>query len=140
VAAPEWPAEYAMEDTATRRDRFPVVSPLRSALGCRCPRCGRGRLFSGLLSVRQACEVCGLDLSTQDAGDGPAVFVILFLGLIVVGLAAWVELRFSPPIWVHLVLWTPLIIGGAILMLRPLKAGLIALQYRHQILAAPPAS
>jgi len=79
-------------------------------------------------------------LSAQDAGDGPAVFVFLFLGLIVVGLAAWVELRFSPPIWVHLVLWTPLIIGGAIVMLRPLKAGLIALQYRHHLLGAPPTS
>lgn len=84
--------------------------------------------------------MCGLDLSAQDAGDGPAVFVIFFLGLVVVGLAAVVEIRFSPPIWVHLVLWTPLIIGGAIVMLRPLKAGLIALQYRHQLLVAPPRS
>ena len=83
--------------------------------------------------MRRACAACGLDLSAQDAGDGPAVFVIFFLGLIVVGLAALVEIRFSPPIWVHLLLWTPLILGGAILMLRPLKAGLIALQYRHQL-------
>jgi uncharacterized protein (DUF983 family) len=118
----------------------PAVSPIRAALGCRCPRCGQGRLFAGLLSVRAACEVCGLDLSAQDAGDGPAVFVILFLGLIVVGLAAVVEIRFSPPIWVHLLLWTPLILGGAIAMLRPLKAGLIALQYRHHLLVAPPPS
>jgi uncharacterized protein (DUF983 family) len=119
---------------------LPAVSPIRAALGCRCPRCGRGRLFSGLLNVRGACEVCGLDLSAQDAGDGPAVFVILFLGLIVVGLAALVEIKFSPPIWIHLVLWTPFIIGGATLMLRPLKAGLIALQYRHHLLVAPPPS
>jgi len=117
---------------------LPAVSMLRAALGCRCPRCGQGKLFAGLLNVRQACEVCGLDLSAQDAGDGPAVFVILFLGLIVVGLAALVEIRFSPPFWVHLVLWTPLILGGAVAMLRPLKAGLIALQYRHHLLVAPP--
>jgi uncharacterized protein (DUF983 family) len=97
-------------------------------------------LFAGLLSVRGACENCGLDLSAQDAGDGPAVFVIFFLGLIVVSLAALVEIRYSPPIWVHLVLWTPLILGGAIVMLRPLKAGLIALQYRHHLLLAPPPS
>jgi uncharacterized protein (DUF983 family) len=129
-----------MEGPAPHSERFPPVSPLRSALGCRCPRCGEGRLFSGLLSVRSACEVCGLDLSAQDAGDGPAVFVIFFLGLIVVGLAAVVEIRFTPPIWVHLVLWTPLVIGGAILLLRPLKAGLIALQYRHHLLVAPPPS
>ena len=117
---------------------LPAVSMLRAALGCRCPRCGQGKLFSGLLNVRRECEVCGLDLSAQDAGDGPAVFVIFFLGLIVVGLAALVEIRFSPPIWVHLVLWTPLILGGAVAMLRPLKAGLIALQYRHHLLVAPP--
>jgi uncharacterized protein (DUF983 family) len=119
---------------------FPAVSPVRAAFGCRCPRCGRGRLYAGLLHVRPACEVCGLDLSAQDAGDGPAVFVIFFLGLIVVALAAFVEIRFSPPIWVHLLLWTPLILAGAIVMLRPLKAGLIALQYRHHLLAAPPGS
>lgn len=97
-------------------------------------------MFAGILSVSPACEVCGLDLSAQDAGDGPAVFVILILGLIVVGLAALVEIRFSPPIWVHLVLWTPFIVGGAVVMLRPLKAGLIALQYRHHLLVAPPRS
>jgi len=119
------------------RDWAPV-SWVRASLGCRCPRCGRGRLFTGLLNVRPACEVCGLDWSAQDAGDGPAVFVILFLGLIVVGLAALVEIEFSPPIWVHLLLWTPLILGGAIAMLRPFKAGLIALQYRHHLLGAPP--
>ena len=97
-------------------------------------------MFAGLLSVRQACEICGLDLSAQDAGDGPAVFAILFLGVIVVGPAALVEINFSPPIWVHLLLWPPLILIGAVVLLRPLKAGLIALQYRHQLLGTPPSS
>jgi uncharacterized protein (DUF983 family) len=82
--------------------------------------------------------VCDLDLSAQDAGDGPAVFVIFLLGTIVVGLAALVEINFSPSIWVHLLLWTPLILGGAVLMLRPLKAWLIAMQYRHHLLGPPP--
>lgn len=68
------------------------------------------------------------------------MFVIFLLGFIVVGLAAVVEIKFSPPIWVHVVLWTPLILVGAVAMLRPLKAGLIALQYRHHLLVAPPSS
>jgi len=117
---------------------FPPISLARAALACRCPRCGEGALFTGLLTVRPSCPACGLDLSAQDAGDGPAVFVIFVLGLIVVGLAAIVEIKLSPPIWVHMALWTPLIIGGAILMLRPLKAGLIALQFRHNLLHHPP--
>jgi uncharacterized protein (DUF983 family) len=93
-------------------------------------------LFVGLLTVQPACPVCNLDLSAEDAGDGPAVFVILALGFIVVGLAAFVEIRFAPPIWVHMLLWTPLIVIGAIVLLRPLKAGLIALQYRHRQLGS----
>jgi len=52
------------------------VSPLYAGLACRCPRCGRGRVFAGLLEVRTRCAMCDLDLSAQDAGDGPAVFVI----------------------------------------------------------------
>jgi uncharacterized protein (DUF983 family) len=107
-------------------------TPLAAALACRCPRCGKGRLFRNLLEVRPQCEVCGLDLSAQDAGDGPAVFVILFLGALVVGLAIWVEVKFEPPLWVHVALWLPTTLALAILMLRPLKAGLIALQYRHR--------
>src|SRR5256885_17035045 len=118
--------------------RFARVPVTRAALACRCPRCGEGRLFTGLLTVRPACPSCRLDFSAEDAGDGPQVFVIFFLGLIVVGLAALVEFKFAPPVWVHVVVWTPLILGGAIVMLRPLKAGLIALQYRHDLLQSPP--
>ena len=133
-------APVRLADSLVAMEHFPAVPLRRAALGCRCPQCGKGRLFSGLLSVRQACAVCGLDLSAQDAGDGPAVFAILMLGMLVVGLAALVEVNFSPPIWVHLVLWAPLILIGAVAMLRPLKAGLIALQYRHRRLGTPPSS
>ena len=73
---------------------------------------------------------------TGDAGDGPAVFVVFILGAIVVALALLLEILFAPPLWVHMILWTPLILGGAILMLRPLKAALIALQYRHRALGS----
>ncbi|HZT88465.1 MAG TPA: DUF983 domain-containing protein [Stellaceae bacterium] len=118
-----------------RRGVGATVSLVRAGLLCRCPRCGEGRIFEGLLVVRATCAVCGLDLSAQDAGDGPAVFVIFLLGLVVVGLAAALEVTAAPPLWVHLVLWTPLIVGGAIGLLRPFKATLIALQYRHGGLA-----
>jgi uncharacterized protein (DUF983 family) len=115
-------------------DRYSPVPVLTAALRCRCPRCGEGKLFNGLLTVAPRCSACGLDLAAQDAGDGPAVFVVLILGAIVVGLAILVEVEFAPPMWVHLLLWTPVVIGGAIALLRPLKAWLIAMQYRHRLL------
>ena len=70
------------ENAAAPPTDFPPVPPLRAGLGCRCPRCGRGRLYNGLLTVVDRCAVCGLDLSPHDSGDGPAVFVILILGAV----------------------------------------------------------
>jgi uncharacterized protein (DUF983 family) len=122
------------KETMVEADRYPPVPVLAAALRCRCPRCGEGKLFNGLLTVAPRCAVCGLDLAAQDAGDGPAVFVVLILGALVVGLAILVEIEFAPPFWVHILLWTPVVIGGAIAMLRPLKAWLIAMQYRHHLL------
>ena len=89
--------------------------------------------MSGLLTVRARCSHCDLDFAAVDPGDGPAVFVILILGFVVVGLALWVEVKFEPPYWVHAVLWLPLISFGSIGLLRPFKATLIALQYRHKV-------
>jgi uncharacterized protein (DUF983 family) len=106
-------------------------STLRAAARNRCPRCGRGALYKHMLDVAERCEVCGLDLSAHDAGDGPAVFVILVLGFLVVGLALVVEARYSPPMWVHAVLWPPIILGLAIFMLRFVKSLLIVLHFKH---------
>ncbi len=110
-----------------------AVSPFRAGLVCRCPRCGTGRLFKGYLDVVERCGVCDLDFSRQNAGDGPAVFIILILGFVVVGLALVVEVNFAPPLWLHLVMWFPLILGGSMGLLRPFKATLIALQYKHNV-------
>ncbi len=107
-------------------------SPFATGLACRCPRCGRGKLFKGFLGLRESCAECGLDYSKADSGDGPAVFVILLLGALVVFLALMVEIRYQPPFWVHALIWPPLILGGAIGMLRPMKATMIALQYRNK--------
>jgi uncharacterized protein (DUF983 family) len=106
------------------------VSILSAALRCRCPRCGKGKLFAGLLTIRPACPVCGLDFSQADTGDAGAVGVIMVLGAIVVALAFWVEFRFEPPLWVHAVLWPAVTLPLAILMMRPVKAALVAAQYR----------
>lgn len=112
--------------------RHGAVSPFSAGLRCRCPRCGQGKLYKGLLTVTGRCSVCDLDLSAQDSGDGPAVFVILIVGAVAVGIALWVELAYSPPTWVHLIYQIPLVLGLSILLLRPFKATLIAYQFRHK--------
>lgn len=107
-------------------------SPYVTGLLGRCPRCGRGKLFSGLLRLAPSCSSCGLDYAFVDSGDGPAVFVTLFAGFLVLGAALWTELAYEPPFWVHLVVFLPLTALVCIGLLRPTKGLLIALQYRNK--------
>jgi uncharacterized protein (DUF983 family) len=102
-----------------------------TGLAGRCPRCRKGSLFTGFLAVGEKCDACGLDYSFADAGDGPAVFVILISGFIVVGAALIVEVIYQPPFWLHALLWGPLILLVTLLPLRLLKGLLIVLQYHH---------
>ena len=113
-------------------ESHPRPSPFVTGLSGRCPRCGRGRLFAGFLTLRAGCEECGLDYEFADSGDGPAVFVILLAGLLVVGAALFVEVVYQPPFWVHAALWGPMILIVTLAPLRLLKGLLIALQYHHE--------
>jgi uncharacterized protein (DUF983 family) len=118
----------------THKDRalYPPQSPSATGMRGRCPRCGEGRLFTGFLTVAPRCPACGLDFSFADSGDGPAVFIMMIVGFIVVGLALFVEFTFHPPYWLHALLWIPLVLVLALGLLRPLKGWLIAQQYRHR--------
>ncbi|MFN4089263.1 MAG: DUF983 domain-containing protein [Alphaproteobacteria bacterium] len=109
---------------------------VQAAWRCRCPRCGRGALYRGFLTVRDRCDACGLDLSRHDSGDGPAVILIFLLGTLVVPLALLTEGLFAPPYWLHILFWPPVILGMAIGLLRPLKAFFVGQQYRHRSTAA----
>ena len=98
----------------------------------KCPQCGEGKLFKGFLDVDEHCSECELDYSFANAGDGPAVFVMLIVGAIVVAAAFWVEFTFHPPLWVHGIIWLPVILGLSLGLLRPLKALLIGLQFKNK--------
>ena len=69
-------------------------------------------------------------------GDGPVAFVVLILGATTVGLAILLEVLVAPPMWLQLAIWTPVILGGSILLLRVFKAWLVAQQFRHRALGS----
>lgn len=103
-----------------------------AALSGLCPRCGARTLFAGTARFAGKCAACGLDFSRFNVGDGPAAFLTLIVGTVVTIFAIWVQLRFEPSFWVHVVLWVPLAtiltLGG----LRIAKAGLLASEYRNK--------
>lgn len=107
-------------------------NPVAAGVTCRCPNCGKGPLFCGFLKVCPRCQACGFDLAKADSGDGPAVFIILIVGVIAGFGMMLTEIAFHPPAWVHLVVWLPVAAVLSFALLRPFKGVLIALQFHHK--------
>lgn len=96
-----------------------------------CPRCGARGLFDGLARFAPRCRGCGLDFLQFNVGDGPAAFLTMIVGALIVGLALWLQLAFEPPFWVHIVLWVPLTAAAVVWGLRAGKAALLAAEYQR---------
>jgi uncharacterized protein (DUF983 family) len=112
-------------------DPMSQPNPVINGLLCRCPKCGRGRLFKGYLKLAESCDQCGRDYGFADSGDGPAVFVIFLVAPLVILLALLVGAAFPIAPWMHLVLWIPTTLILCLLLLPPFKGVMVNLQYRH---------
>jgi uncharacterized protein (DUF983 family) len=109
-----------------------AVSVWKSGLLCLCPQCGQAPLFDGLLTIKPVCRACGAHLAEQDGGEGPAVFVILVAGAICVPFVLMAQLLFKPPIWLLALIAMPMTISVCLGLMRPFKAMLFAMQWRHK--------
>ncbi|WGM46394.1 hypothetical protein KOAAANKH_01262 [Brevundimonas sp. NIBR10] len=109
------------------------INAIRAGLLCRCPNCGKGRLFAGFLKVVDRCAVCGFDYSRMNTGDGAAIFIMQIAGGLVVFSALYVQIAFDPPIWLLLLVSLPLVAGLSIGLMRPGKGLMIALQMRGKM-------
>ncbi|MEJ0062489.1 MAG: DUF983 domain-containing protein [Alphaproteobacteria bacterium] len=105
---------------------------IKNVLFSRCPRCGNGSLFEGFLKVKPSCDECGLDFTKADSGDGAAVLLIFLVGFLTVPPMVILALHVDWPLWVHAILASVVILGLALGAMRPAKALMIALQYRHR--------
>ena len=119
---------------------FAIHAVTRGALG-RCPKCGRGRLFRRYLKVVERCSVCGEQYGHYRADDAPAYFTIFAVGHIVVPLVLVLE-RYGhqPPLWFHALLWLPLSVLLALLLLPRIKGAVIALLWVHRVAAPKPSA
>ncbi len=121
-----------MQSHSHQLPRHPA-SALRRGLFGRCPHCGEGRIFRAFLKVADHCNSCGEPLHQQRADDAPAYFVILIVGHIVVPLALYLEMGFSPSYWVHAALWLPLTLALGLGLLQPIKGAIVGWQWAHRM-------
>ncbi len=110
------------------------ISLIERGLRCKCPKCGQGDLYPSLFAfdLNDKCSSCGLDLSNNDSADGPAVILIFVLGFLLVPLALLAESLFAPPLWVHGAVWGVLALALTLGSLKPLKAYIMAVQFKHR--------
>ena len=109
---------------------YPDISALKTGIAGKCPRCGRGRLFAGYLTVAKSWSSCGLSFEFADGGDGAAWFVMLFVCIVGVGSILGIEVAYAPPFWVRVLIAIPLLIVLPMLLLRPVKGLLLCQQWK----------
>ena len=110
---------------------YPPISASKTAVGGKCPRCGRGKLFAGYLAVAKSCSSCELSYDFADAGDGATWFVMLFACVFGVGSILGIEIAYSPAWYVHVMIAIPVLIILPMIMLRPAKGFMINQQWKY---------
>ncbi len=113
-----------------RRDAWMAI---KRGFHCRCPSCGKGRLFREFLKVSETCAACGEDLHHHRADDLPAYLVIVIVGHIVVPIALAIETSYSPPVALQLAIYLPITLVASLLLLQPVKGAVVGLQWAFRM-------
>lgn len=119
---------FGGQEAPAVRER-PVGRSIKRGLLNRCPACGTGRLFRAYVKCVDHCAVCGEDFTHQRADDLPPYLVITIVGHIVVGGYMATDLVWPLTTWQHLAIWVPITLVLALLLLQPVKGGVIGLQW-----------
>lgn len=107
-----------------------MVSTVMAAVTGSCPNCNAKTLFHGWIAFAPRCRACGLDFTAFNVGDGPAAFLTLIVGALVVIGAVWLQLGVTPPFWVHILIWPIVTFGLVVGGLRIGKAALLQSEFR----------
>ncbi len=105
---------------------------VQAALFGLCPRCSAKTLFQNPVHFSDRCEPCSLDYSRFNVGDGPAAFLTLLVGALIISMAIMLDIAVRPPFWVHVIIWVPLTIVMVVLSLRVAKGALLVSEYRNR--------
>jgi len=116
-----------MENDSPAATAPKLTDALKRGVMCRCPACGKGRLFGRFLKPVAACDHCGRDWTIQRADDFPAYLVILLLGHLLVPIVVAANMRYALPMGAQMIGWPIVTAILALLMIQPMKGFVIAL-------------
>lgn len=115
-------------DHILREERSRRTAMWRGLRG-QCPQCGTKTLFRKYLKISDTCNACGLALSGHQADDAPPYFTIFIVGHIIVPVALIVERSYTPPLYVHAIMFCLLAIIVSLISLPLVKGAVVGLQW-----------
>ena len=122
-----------IDGTSEDVDPRPFWPAVLNAMRCRCPRCGKGKLYYGYLKVVHNCSVCGEELYHHRADDFPPYLSIMIVGHILVFVMLDMEIRGYANPMLYLVIFIPLAIILPLAILPSIKGFVVALQWSKRM-------
>ena len=116
----------------TLQDRSGGQAMWRGTL-CRCPHCGKGRMFRAYLKVADQCEVCGEQLNLHRADDLPPYLAITIVGHIIVFLMLHLDMTYKVQPMTYVLSMIPLAIILPLAMLPSIKGAIVGLQWANHM-------
>jgi uncharacterized protein (DUF983 family) len=117
------------ESPSEQKGQPGIVSAALSGL---CPRCGAKTLFEGPAQLADECSHCGLNILSLERGGRFVGVVTMLLALALMLAALGVDEWLRPPLWLSLVVWLPVTVGGVIGALRLYKTMWVYHQYEER--------
>ena len=120
------------------RERRSLWKAIGSGVMCRCPNCGKGKLFRSYLKLNDTCSECGEKLSAARADDFPPYIAIFIVGHVLIGWMLHAEM--SGPVDPMLYVWTmiPAAILLPLVMLPSIKGAVVGLQWANYMYGFDP--
>lgn len=116
-----------------------VWTGIRRGLACRCPVCGKGKLFRSYLKLKPHCEVCGADNTIYPSDDFPPYLTILLLGHLLLPIMWWIDRVYAPPMGLELAFWVPVTAALCLALLPRMKGATVGLCWANDLVREQPA-
>ncbi|HEV2517266.1 MAG TPA: DUF983 domain-containing protein [Devosia sp.] len=120
------------------REQRSLWRAIGNGVMCRCPNCGKGKLFRSYLKINDSCSECGEKLSSARADDFPPYIAIFIVGHVLVGWMLHAEM--SGPVDPMFYVWTmiPAAILLPLIMLPSIKGAVVGLQWANYMYGFDP--
>ena len=122
-----------MKEQSQALDERSAGQAVWRGLLCRCPHCGKGKMFRAYLKVADACSVCGEELKYHRADDFPPYIAITIVGHIIIFLMLHMDMEYRVEPIMYMVTMIPLAIVLSLVLLPPIKGAIVGWQWASRM-------